>query len=511
PLPHPLPHPPTTMHSPRLNQLGSWNPQLLRELRGRLQPRSLAAALVLPLLGQLILCLLVIQPGGTNLQSQRWLGVFSLLTWTLPFGLFGLGSYYLVSDITQEDKRGTLDFIRLSPRPGWQIILGKILGVPILPYLALLTLVPLHFGAGLVAGVSPLFVLSYYLVLLVGALLCYSLALLYGLSSGSQMPGVNRLGTTSASFGAIAVLVLTPLFMFWNLGVTWNPFGPIGTLNPYGGDADWLYWGFIPVNSNLITSHGFTLANLIMVIILVWRIVLRRFRRPRATFLSKRQGYAILAYLELLMIGFSLRPDLFNRSETLGLAIVAYLLSAIAFVPILFAIAPQRQALLDWSRYEAKGLASWLWADKSPMLLAMAVNLLIVYGLLIPWTYLTGIGLIQPVQTAIAFLSCGTALMTYGTLIQIIMASRTRNPFTWAVGTFFLCLTIPPLILVIVQLTPDNIVASATLWAILGFPFAIFDSPIAFGFTLVGIVIQGIVLGGLLWQCDRTLKQLGQP
>ncbi|RQH23304.1 hypothetical protein D5R40_27115 [Okeania hirsuta] len=47
------------------------------------------------------------------------------------------GVYMLVADLAKEKRLGTLNFIRLSPQSIQKILLGKLLGVPILIYLAL--------------------------------------------------------------------------------------------------------------------------------------------------------------------------------------------------------------------------------------------------------------------------------------------------------------------------------------------------------------------------------------
>lgn len=71
----------------------------------------------------------------------------------------------LGNDLSKEVKRGTLNFIRLSPQSATNIFMGKILGVPILLYLFGLVAFPLHFFAALSAKIPLLLILSFYLVL----------------------------------------------------------------------------------------------------------------------------------------------------------------------------------------------------------------------------------------------------------------------------------------------------------------------------------------------------------
>ena len=62
--------------------------------------------------------------------------------------------YSLISDLNRERKSGTFDFIKLSPQSGRSIFIGKLIGVPSLVYLAILSFVPLHLGLALFSGAS---------------------------------------------------------------------------------------------------------------------------------------------------------------------------------------------------------------------------------------------------------------------------------------------------------------------------------------------------------------------
>jgi hypothetical protein len=62
-----------------LERLGDWNPQLMRELKGRLKPRNLLIAGTISLLGQFLLLLLVqtqlpngIRIGGSGDDQNKY-------------------------------------------------------------------------------------------------------------------------------------------------------------------------------------------------------------------------------------------------------------------------------------------------------------------------------------------------------------------------------------------------------------------------------------------------------
>jgi hypothetical protein len=113
-----------------VNRIGEVNPQLFREIKGRLNVRNVAIAITTSLLGQLLLLLYwYVSLNGYKLQ------VFATLSAIILFALLVAGSYLLISDLAREERRGTLNFIQLSPQSAHNILIGKMLGVPILLYL----------------------------------------------------------------------------------------------------------------------------------------------------------------------------------------------------------------------------------------------------------------------------------------------------------------------------------------------------------------------------------------
>lgn len=196
-----------------LDTLGDRNPQLIRELKGRLKPLNIILAVSISVLSQFLLLKIFLarlpkrtrsnsiplgvdpkylnthhyctgehiyndaesghQPeyircvydglGNVIVDWQKWswdlfivLGIIGILS------LLVAGTYLLINDLNQEKRKGTLIFICSSPRSHLNIAWGKILGVPILLYLAMLLAVPLHLGAGLAANVHIGLILSFY-------------------------------------------------------------------------------------------------------------------------------------------------------------------------------------------------------------------------------------------------------------------------------------------------------------------------------------------------------------
>jgi len=317
-----------------LDRLGDWNPQLLREIKGRLQLRNIILTIIISLGSQCLLflafqsqlpisqdrfldnsnkyctgkflyrlpkCLLDEFDNKIINWQLWWQDVFTWLSIIACFSLLVIGTYLLISDLANEERRGTLNFIRLSPQESQSILVGKMLGVPILPYLAIALAIPLHLLSGLAANISLAEILSFDAIVLAACCFYYSAALLFGLV-GSWLGGFQAwLGSgvvlgfllltkqslvyTSTNypftflrffnpFYFIPELVAIPNFSFINL---WNDF----------------YWFGIPMAASHIVITGLALVNFFCLTYFTWQALQRCFRNSNATMLSKQQSYLL--------------------------------------------------------------------------------------------------------------------------------------------------------------------------------------------------------------------------
>ena len=162
--------------------------------------------------------------------------------------------------------------------------------------------------------------------------------MLYGLVGSTSLGLANRQTTTAIAFTAIASLLVSPLFMFWNINVVWRSFSNLPT--SLSSNTNFPSWFYIPFISNAEFAHGFTLLNLGISTAIIWRILLRRFRQPRSTILSKRQSYAILAYLEVLVLGFLLESSFSKTYSGMEEGTFMCLFTAILLLILIFGICP---------------------------------------------------------------------------------------------------------------------------------------------------------------------------
>ncbi len=465
-----------------LDRLGDWNPQLLRELKGRMKPRTVILAVATSLLGQGLLFMFlqgqipVVVEGVSTYRSRYctgpeayyktynclrdasgdlvmnwphwWLDLFNALGWALPLVLIIGGVYALISDLTKEERRGTLNFLRLSPRSSQSILVGKILGVPVLPYLIVAVAVPLHLWAALAAQVPFSLVLSFYAVSGAVCGLFYSAALFYTLAGGNQ-----------AWLGSLAVLALVaPLA------------GALQSSFEYGASNQaltiWLWSCLLLLVSCSLWTYW------------IWQALNRRFRNPNTTLISKQQSYGLTASLQLqllLIIGFFWLIALISdtpgpsrsQEDMLPLLYIISSLNLCWFAIVLAALTPHRQTLQDWARYRhqqatASGggrnrslLQDLIWGEKSPAIVAVAVNLVIanaLWGLMI----LAFPSASQRLQALAGLVLSLSLILIYAAITQLLLLMRTQKRALWAVGAVGAAVVLPPLVLAALALTPEK-------------------------------------------------------
>jgi hypothetical protein len=355
-----------------IDRVGDWNPQLFRELKGRFSGNTLIFTLIGSVAIQLIFGLFV---ADGNVPAG-----FQILNWLLPIALIMGGVYTLVSDISKEEKAGTLNFIRLSPQSARDIFIGKILGVPSLVYLTVLLAIPLHLVLAIASGASLGLMLAWYSTIGITTYLCLSIATLYAIAGGR--------------FAIVLSLVL-----FQPIGAIVSLYNyylnsAIGKATWLNADANQMLWFYLPIANNIWLFCGFINLTLLSISHWFWARIDRYYINPKSTSFTKQQSYWLNLNTQFWLFGFALPilthyPN--NNSNTVfsELAIFSGVSSFLTFTSIPL-IVPSKQSMQDWSRYRRSHVTHeqkhwWkrdivqdlLWHDRSPSVLAMAVNLLI--------------------------------------------------------------------------------------------------------------------------------------
>ena len=490
-----------------------WNPQLFREIRGRFKTKSVIVAAAISLIAQLVISLFFLGQlpdpisdptniprqcgryafglrcsGGSSIYETDllnnwminwqllWSDIFVTLSITTIFFLLVVGTYMLVADTVKEESRGTLNFLRLTPQSASNILLGKILGVPVLLYGAVVLTLPLHLVSGLNARIPFNLIVGFDLLVIASCICFYSAALLWSLTN----TGLAGFKPWFASGSVLLFLLGANAYVRVSGGLIGNDlleglvlFYP-GTMLSYLLDATYIpaeKLSFLTVRqfSNLLfygqelfakasVGIGFALFNFGLCSYWLWSALKRRFHNPQSTLLSKTQGYGITACFVFVSLGFCLQTNYDRIMVDNFLALQCLLL--IFFLGLIAALSPHRQALQDWARYrhQLKPQGNILWkemvfGENSPSTVAIAINLLFTTAYIVPsvfffsladrtWSIFWGIML------------GGNILLLYAVVAQFILTVKTRNPAIWATATILSLIVVPPVCFGFAEIMP---------------------------------------------------------
>jgi len=528
------------------NRLKEKNPQLGRELKGRLTPRNIGLTIMLSLLAQIVMmigywgklpyhrdaeqhplssqynpfCTITSESsrfdysrqciydalGNPAIDWQRWwYNIFHLMSWVLPLIVFTVGVYLLISDIGREEKRGTLNFVRMSPQRSQSILLGKLIGVPAIAYLSVAAALPLHLMAGARAYVSLVDIgVSYFLVAAIAGCL-FVAATLFALMGGSQ-----------GWVGAIAIwLGYAVFFSAWQshrpVHYTYRT-GSIERLLPL---PDWY---------GLETGDRVEMVLLFGVITFgtatfwLWQSANRRFRKPNATVISKRQSYVMTLCFELWLLGFVVNSIRWNEwQRPIHYQMILLFCNLCWFLFLIAALSPHRQALLDWARYRQQKMAeqhrTWrksliqdlFFGESSPAVLAIALNLAIATVSMLIWV-VSWTDTHEQQQAVLSLLLSTTIVLLIATLAQMILMQRSAKRSILAVSVVLALLVLPPILLALVG--GWHIKSPlAFLWSLT--VFAPYLTWISTSTALLGWLAQVGTLAGLSTTLTRRLVKAG--
>ena len=558
-----------------IDKIGDWNPQLFRELKGRLKPFPVLIAIVTSLIIQLVTFLYQLREFPSNPENkseisidfkyckatnivkdqyakwvscpinqinmqmwwqEHWKYMFLSLCIIFIFTLLVAGSYLIINDLSQEERKGTLNFIRLSPQSETSIFTGKMLGVPVLIYLVVLAAIPFHILTGIIGNIPFGNILCFYLILAANCIFFYSYALLFGVFGGSLLSGFKPwlgsgivclfLWMSIVTFGANRnypnYTAFATLFSPTNIAGYFFP----GLFNLETSGLEKLKFFNFAVGQSFIGVISLHLANYVLWTYWAWQGLKRCFRNPNATIFSKQQSYFIFACFEVILIGFFISehyPTSEYRSswqQFYGGMAAFYIWNLFLIVPLFTLLLPHRQAIQDWARFRFnkgknstdssnKSLFSELVSgEKSPAILAIAINLSIAASAFFV-LYLkaninssdSSFNITNFLSTLLLFIS----LMTiYATVAQIMLMLKNSKRTLWAAGTTSALIIVPIIILGALNVQQSNI-----LWLFtVSFWFAAEKS--TFPLILSAFLGQVVILSLLNWYLVKQVKSAGE-
>ncbi|MEA5579624.1 ABC transporter permease subunit [Anabaena sp. UHCC 0451] len=456
---------------------------------------------------------------------DHWEYIFLAFSVIFIFTLLVAGTYLLISDLAQEEHRGTLNFIRLSPQSETSILTGKILGVPSLIYLFVLIAIPLHFWAGHSANIASSYILSYYAVIAASCCFFYSAALLFSLVNRQFSSFQPWLGS-----GMVLLLLFMTMMMassaynndFNNPGAWFRFFSPwdiTAYLFPnlfriyQGSPLDNFQFFYLPVGKNIASLTGFYLLNYGICTYGLWQAIKRSFGNPQTTILSKGQSYLFLAFVQVMFLGLMMQK-LDARTEVI-IAMLAVINAAFIFSLILV-LSPVRQNIQDWARYRHqnnRNASLWedlVWGEKSPAILAIAINLVIAAIPLFIWIAIShkdaNISDLGQGKALLAVaLSIGLMLI-YASIAQLMLLMKNPKRYVWSVLTIGAAISLPPIILSVLGLNTYN---HPHVWVFSTFPWgAIAQSNMT---TIFMALLADLTVVALLnFQFNKQVRVLGE-
>jgi len=522
------------------------NPEFVRHRRAELRPvRAITVAAVV-----IVMCVLLgmacwsyqqnllegAQHGAATYTSEAWKNRveylqqdFARKTWLLFYRwLVGLQSVALTfwalfscaQSVSGERDRKTWDFQRTTRLTPAEILIGKLLGEPVLMYFAVLCAAPATLISGLAGGLSFVTVISVFVFLvvtalflglvgmwlstllesrtrgvgLIGALAIYGLTLgIYGMRD-SGLPGLAAMSPLTASIdllgaGAGSTLSRVPAMLF-------------------GHAIPWLLM-------NVLLCGSFSLWLAVMLV----RNLKRDYQEIRP--LSRWQAIGCAAFLNFLIYAL-LRatpgqtgwvdgnpPSWFADAKTVAVFAVA-MNGLILFLMGLATLTPQER-LKVWQRKRSKGESAvfaddglpWPWLGIS----AVVAYALMAWGLL-AWDHTLPLEMGTLQAAAIRLLVVMVFVMRDVLFLQWCMLTRLRQPVVK--GVLFLCLYyVAAAVLIGLAGVPSDH-AGRWMMALLT-PVMAFDGDVrwmAFSTaTYVGLALQTGIIGTVLLAISNRLQR----
>jgi hypothetical protein len=347
-----------------------------------------------------------------------------------------VGVYALASNFKQEKKRGTLNFLRLSPQKARSVIVGKLLGVPALIYIAVFCALPLQIHAVHAAQIARVNVLAWDLAMLGLGMLFYLGAVLATLWSGI-MPIV------------LTAITMPMSYAFISLSLRWH--------GKYDDNSVLQWYGFKFINHPL--SFLLMAAMSILGIYWLYKAIERRYHQPTGAVLSRLQSYVWSFTYHLFLLGFCTYyrydPSTNKLADRLSfdyrlhtyvgygsndtvygyLPSVYWLMFLGWFLLLIPALLPSKQSLTDWHRKRQEKQRWWktrLWDNHSPVTLAVLVNLMIASLVWILPIIVVSSHLVPVLLTS--FLITANFMVILATIAHLLLFSSSFYRRIWKFG-----------------------------------------------------------------------------
>ncbi|MFB3920286.1 MAG: hypothetical protein ACE145_01110 [Terriglobia bacterium] len=328
------------------------NPEFIRHARAELRaPRAITAGLL-----ALVVCALVGLGcwSAENTDLTRFFRIYHVWLVGIQFTVLG---FWCASNcgqaISRERDLKTYDFLKTTRLTSTELMVGKILGAPIMAYFVVGCSLPVSLVAGLLGDVDVGTLLGVYVLLIVFALFVS----LLGLWISMQLE--------KSSSGVVGLLALFPIA--WCFGFAFSPFPGFGSLSLFPAILT-LYRANTEIARIKPTVFGITASFLPLTIFLyaafgAWLalMMIRNLKKDREqiSLLSRWQAVGFGAFLNVLFYAFldpkvvigsalhSLRPE---DVSSLAMGVNGFFLIMVGLATI-----NPHEKLKIWSRKRSSG------------------------------------------------------------------------------------------------------------------------------------------------------------
>lgn len=338
---------------------------------------------------------------------------FLLAILGIQFALSGLISLIMVgSSMNAEVNNRTFDFQRivsLSPR---EILIGKIIGEPVVGYFLAMATLPLVVVCWLLGGATLASIVLFYVNLVTFTLMCSSVGLLHTLAEPNQTPGKPR----SGSIGGLAFLFIaflpsmiirggTALSNPW-VGTAVKLLTPVGSLvklangEPFAAQIE--IWG--------LSLPSLLVAPLAQLAVAAWfvQVMARRLKNPVHTAFGRYDIYFVLAVVDFLVAGvcYSQWRIGWQAGQLVAQFCLAHIITCLF---LLLGGTPSRAILMAWL-WRKGGKQSW---RRNSLLNSRAEITLALFGMWLLGEGILMVGFVLPAIVA----SMGKSLPFDGSIL----------------------------------------------------------------------------------------------
>ena len=382
------------------------NPEFLRHTRRELRPVRVLIAIGVPLL-LCVLLMLVMREGerdsfGHIRWNAYWDDLYATMLIVQGILLAGWCASTCGHTISSERQLKTFDFLRTTRLTSGELLLGSILGRPIVGFLIVGVTLPITLLAGSAAGHPILRVLSSVAVILV-VCLCFA----FGATLFSML-------TEKPRSGELIVLMLVYLWGVFtisqNVGfLGWNSASPalaiIPALMKLNGQDSYTSAGVTSFFGHGIPQAWMTVILYGTMALWIGLMLVRNFKRDReeVRLLSRVQAMAFVLYINVIFLSqvsvASPAGNVYSMLNSLGISgkhiDLAHMmitrttstflgLNAAVFYLVGIAMLAPAGSLKTWFRERQRSFASY-WSEDAPPAAWMIV------AALVAWTVLAGV------------------------------------------------------------------------------------------------------------------------